>query len=66
MIGGYKPYVEALDEIFEKFNHKDPNKSIKRDTDILESILQEKNISPYHGIEHAKTVMYHAWCALRL
>jgi len=64
MIGGYKPYLESLEDIFKKFNHKDPNKSIKRDTDILESILQENNISHCHGIEHAKTVMYHAWCAL--
>ncbi len=62
MIGGYKPYVEALADIFAKFSSdKD---SIQSDTELLKQVLEEKDVSPCHGIEHAKTVMYHAWCAL--
>ena len=64
MIGGYKTYLEALDEIFTKFKGDDSEHSIQKDTELLQEILEEKNVSPCHGIEHAKTVMYHAWCAL--
>ncbi len=64
MIGGYKSYFDALEEIFTKFSFHDENLSIKKTTERLEAILDEKEVSPCHGIEHAKTVMYHAWCAL--
>jgi uncharacterized protein len=64
MIGGFKSYVEALEEIFEKFKGEDSDNSIKKDTELLQTILEEKEVSPCHGIEHAKTVMYHAYCAL--
>ncbi len=64
MIGGYKPYIEALEEIFAKFSYSDENQSLKKNTELLQEILEEKGVSPCHGIGHAKTVMYHAWCAL--
>jgi uncharacterized protein len=64
MIGGCKPYLEALKDIFEKFKGDSSDKSIQRNTELLQNILEEKDVSPCHGIEHAKTVMYHAWCAL--
>ncbi len=64
MIGGYKSYFDALEEIFTKFSFHDENLSIRKTTERLEAILDEKEVSPCHGIEHAKTVMYHAWCAL--
>jgi uncharacterized protein len=64
MIGGYKPYIEALSDIFAKFAGTSPETSIQSDTELLKQVLEEKQVSPCHGIEHAKTVMYHAWCAL--
>ena len=60
MIGGYQKYIDALEEIFKTYN----SDSIEQDTEQLKQILEEKNVSPCHGIDHAKTVMYHAYCAL--
>jgi uncharacterized protein len=64
MIGGCKPYIEALAEIFDKFKGDDSEHSLKKDTELLQEILEKNEVSPCHGIVHAKTVMYHAWCAL--
>jgi uncharacterized protein len=63
MIGGYKLYIDALEDIFAKFG-ADSEDSIMKDTELLQKVLEDNKVSPCHGIEHAKTVMYHAWCAL--
>ena len=59
-IGGYKNYIQQLDEIF----HTKKEESIENSVNTLETILDENNVSHCHGIEHAKQVMYHAWRAL--
>jgi len=58
--GGYKPYFTALEDIFDKFNHS----NIKLNTVVYSIVKLNGFTMLYNGIEHAKTVMYHAWCAL--
>jgi len=66
LAGGLKSYAEALQDIFALNRGTNPNNldSMEANTILLEKTLNAKNVSPCHGIEHAKTVMYHAWCAL--
>jgi uncharacterized protein len=64
LVGGYKNFTDALEEIYKTFGDEDDTKSISHSVDLLEGVLEEKNVSPCHGIEHARVVMYHAYNAL--
>ena len=64
LVGGYKTYIDALSEIYENFKGDDETKSIEHSVDLLQDVLEKNNVSPCHGIEHAKIVMYHAFNAL--
>lgn len=64
LVGGYKTYIDALAEIYETFKDDEETKSIEYSVNLLGDILEEKNVSPCHGIEHARIVMYHAFNAL--
>ena len=64
LVGGYKPYLDALSEIYEKYHSEDETKSINHGVNLLKIILEEHRVSPCHGISHAKIVMYHAFNAL--
>ena len=62
---GFKSYTDVLSEIYGTYTDaKDDTKSIKHSVDLLEEILVSNDVSPCHGIIHAKVVMYHAFNAL--
>jgi uncharacterized protein len=62
LLGGGK-IEETLKEIFSTFNSD--TDSLQDYTNTLKGIFETNNISPCHGIEHAKAVMYNAWEALK-
>lgn len=62
LLGGGK-IEKTIKEIFSTFNSE--TDSLEENTSELEKIFVKNNISPCHGIEHAKTVMYNAWEALK-
>ena len=64
MLGGYKNIFDALDEIFKTYRDEDCRKSAEHSVYLLKTVLEEHRVSPCHGIEHAKVVMYHAFNAL--
>jgi uncharacterized protein len=62
LLGGGK-IDEKIKDIFSTFNSE--TDSLQENTSELEKIFVKNCISPCHGIEHAKTVMYNAWEALK-
>jgi uncharacterized protein len=66
LLGG-GDYEDTLKKIFTDFNVKsDPTltESLEDNVMSLQGILEAHKVSPCHGIDHAKKVMYHAWKAL--
>jgi uncharacterized protein len=64
LLGGGK-IEKTLEEIFSTFNGDSDGDSLQDNANSLEEIFVEKKISPCHGINHAKAVMYNAWEALK-